>query len=120
MGLQWSADMSIEHRKYPRAPLSGTVKFFEWNRPHQAAAAEISGNGVFLRTHSALGEGAMVTLRLSIPGLARPFTVLGKVVRTVRGSLLHPSGVGIEFVDIAPTDRRSIIDYVARRTLRVA
>lgn len=112
--------MEPNSRKYPRAPMSGTVRFYEWNRPMQADAAEISGNGMFLRTPSVLPEGSMVTLRLMLPGLDRAFTVLGKVVRTVRGSILKPAGVGVEFVDIASSDRRSILEYVARRMLRAA
>lgn len=112
--------MDADQRKYPRAPLSGTVKVFEWNRPFQAGAEEISASGVFLRTTSVLPEGSMLTMRLSIPGLARAFTVLGRVVRTVRGSLLRAPGLGVHFVDISDSDRRSLLDYVALRERRAA
>ncbi|MHB8873101.1 MAG: PilZ domain-containing protein [Myxococcaceae bacterium] len=107
--------MESEQRTYPRAPLSGTVKFYDWDRPFQAGAEQISASGVFLRTASQLAEGSLVTMRLAIPGLSRAFTVLGRVVRTVRGSLLRAPGLGIRFVDITDTDRRSILEYVARR-----
>ncbi len=112
--------MDSNLRRYPRAPLTGTVKFYEWNRPLSADAAEISGNGMFVRTDAALAEGTLVTLRLSIPGAQKGFTVLGRVVRTVRGNRLKPPGLGITFVDIASGDRRSVLEYVARRTLRAA
>jgi c-di-GMP-binding flagellar brake protein YcgR len=112
--------MGANQRKYPRAPLSGTVKAYEWNRPFHANAGEISANGMFLRTPATLPEGAMLTLRLSIPGLDRAFTVLGKVVRTVRGGFLRPSGMGIHFVDISAGDRRSILQYVDQRGARAA
>lgn len=112
--------MDANHRRYARAPLTGlTVKFYEWNRPQQADAAEISGGGMFLRTPKSLAEGALITLRLAIPGIGRAFTVLGKVVRTVKGSLLRPAGMGVEFVDIAAGDRRSIVEYVSVRRLEV-
>lgn len=112
--------MEPNSRKYPRAPLSSPVRFYDWNRPLQADATEISANGIFLRTESSLPEGTMVTLRVALPGIQAAFTVLGKVVRTVRGSLLRPPGLGIQFVDIAAADRRNILEYVARRTLRAA
>ena len=112
--------MAPNSRKYPRAPLSGTVRFYDWNRPLSADATEISASGMFLRTESTLPEGSMVTLRVSLPGLQKAFTVLGKVVRTVRGSLLRPPGLGIQFVDISAQDRRTVLEYVARRTLRAA
>ncbi len=107
-------------REFARAPMSGTVKFFEWNRASQAEGTEISGGGVFLRTGAVLAEGAMVTVRVTLPGLRRAFTVLGKVVRTVKGGLFSPSGMGVRFVDLSPTDRQTILDYVARRAPRHA
>jgi uncharacterized protein (TIGR02266 family) len=109
-----------EHRRYPRAPLSGTVKFYDWNRPLQADASEISGDGLFLKTSIPLPEGALVTLRLSIPGLTQAFTVLGKVVRTVRGGMLRPAGMGVQFVDIPASARQHIQHYVAHRALHPA
>jgi c-di-GMP-binding flagellar brake protein YcgR len=96
------------------------VKFFDWNRPFQAGAEQISASGVFLRTTSELPEGSMLTMRLTIPGLARAFTVLGRVVRTVRGSLLRTPGLGVHFVDIADCDRRALLEYVAVRERRAA
>jgi Tfp pilus assembly protein PilZ len=107
-------------RRFPRAPLTGTVKFYDWDKPMQADATEISGEGIFLKTPQALPEGALLTLRLCIPGLDEAFTVLGKVVRTVRGGLLRPAGMGVRFVDIPARARDRISEYVARRTLRVA
>jgi uncharacterized protein (TIGR02266 family) len=112
--------MSPEHRDYPPAPFAVPVKYFEWNQARQGVAAEISGGGLFMRTAAVLPEGSLLTLRLALPGLAAAFTVLGRVVRTVKGSLLNPSGMGIRFVDISPSARRSIHDYVARRGLEAA
>ena len=113
--LAVGADMSINHREYERTPMSGAVKFFDWNQPRNAEGTEISGNGIFLRTRDVLAEGAMVTLRVTLPGIKHAFTVLGKVVRTARGGLFTPPGMGVRFVDLAPSDRRVILEYVARR-----
>ncbi len=107
-------------REFARAPMSGTVKFFDWNLPAQAEGTEISGGGMFLRTRAVVAEGAMVTVRVTLPGLRRAFTVLGKVVRTVKGGLFSPSGMGLRFVDLAPGDRQTILDYVARRSPQLA
>ena len=48
------------------------------------------------------------------------FTVLGKVVRTVKGGLFAPPGMGVRFVDLSPGDRQTILDYVARRSPQFA
>lgn len=106
-----------EHRQHGRAPLSGLVKFFEWNQPYEASAAEISAGGVFLKTAEALPEGTHLTLRLLVPGMETAVTVLGKVVRTVKGGLLKPAGMGVRFLDIAPSVRESISLYVERRSM---
>ena len=101
--------------------MTGTVRFCDWNRPLSAEAQEISANGIFLRSETnVLPNGAVVTMQVALPGLQKAFTVMGKVVRTVRGSLLKPPGLGIQFVDIAAADRRMVLEYVARRTLRTA
>ncbi|MBX7116667.1 MAG: PilZ domain-containing protein [Myxococcaceae bacterium] len=97
--------------------MSGSVRFFEWNEAHQAAVGEISASGVFLKTDDALPEGTHVTLRLAIPGMEKAVTVLGKVVRTVKGSFLIPAGMGVRFLDLAPSVRQAISLYVARRTV---
>ncbi len=100
--------------------MSGTVKFFEWDQPTHAEGTEISAGGIFLRTRAVLAEGAMVTVRVTLPGLKRAFTVLGKVVRTVKGGLFAQAGMGVRFVDLSPGDRQTILEYVARRTPQLA
>lgn len=112
--------MAANSREYRRAPMSGSVKLYEWNRPYQGVATEISGGGLYLRTEAPLPEGSLVTLRLVIPGLAHAFTVLGKVARTARGGLLRPAGLAIRFVDISASDRRCVLEYVDRRALKAA
>jgi hypothetical protein len=81
------------------------VKDFEWNQARQGVAA-------------VLPEGSLLTLRLAIPGPEAAFTVLGRVERTVKGSLLKPAAMGLRFVDISTGARRSIRDDVARRGLQ--
>jgi uncharacterized protein (TIGR02266 family) len=110
----------MEHRAHQRAPLTGAVKFFEWNKARQAEALEISAGGIFLRTKEVLAEGAMVTLRVTLPGLRQAFTVLGKVVRTVRGGLFSQPGMGVRFVDLKPAERSIISNYVMARQPRLA
>jgi type IV pilus assembly protein PilZ len=112
--------MAPEHREFTRAPLTGPVRFFEWNEARSADAVEISASGIFLKTTRLLAEGSMLTLRLTLPGLRRAFTVLGKVVRTVKGGLLAPAGMGVRFMDLQPADREIILAYVARRVVEAA
>jgi uncharacterized protein (TIGR02266 family) len=108
--------MTIKRRAHDRVPYTEPVRFFEWNKARSAQASEISVGGIFLQTAGPLNEGTLVTLRLAFPGSPSGFTALGRVVRTVRGSGLRPSGMGISFVDIPCSGRQMIEAYVAQRS----
>jgi hypothetical protein len=109
-------------REFVRAPYTETVCYYEWDQRRQAAGAEISGSGIYLRHPEPLDVGTMITLRIQIPG-DKAFTVLGRVVRAIKtafGSLAH-AGMGIHFIDIPAEGRAAIARYVeARRELIAA
>lgn len=90
-----------------------------WGSLTPAQAAQISASGIFVRTSDVLPEGSTVTLRLALPGLHRAITVLGRVVRTVKGGLLASPGMGIRFLDLLPSEREVVIGYVSRRAVEV-
>jgi hypothetical protein len=108
-------------REFPRAPLCETVRFFAWNEPFDAQAAEIGGGGLSLQTELPIAEGTLLTLRVSLPA-SSSFTVLGKVIRTVRGGWgsLRKAGLAIQFLDLGATDRQAVLAYVARHQARAA
>ena len=103
-----------EHLELERAPLTGTVRYWEWNQPRIGEGVEISANGVFIRTATVLPEGAHLTLRLELPALPG-MTVLGRVVRTVHGGKLSGAGMGIRFLDLTPEQHERIVGFVSQR-----
>lgn len=107
--------LTMESRKTHRVPFSGAVDYFCWDKRKTAEAQEISSEGMFLRTTDVLPEGSMVTVRLSLPTLARGFTVLARVTHVVLGSETRRRGMGIHFLDISPKDRDAVSAYVATR-----
>jgi hypothetical protein len=81
-------------------------------------SADVSGGGAFLRSDMLFEVGEILILQFSLPD-GRPIRTRGRVVRAsreVRQSLGpqsdngsdRPSGMGIEFVEIAPEDRAAI------------
>jgi PilZ domain len=100
-------------REHPRGPIQARVRYFEWNQPHDAVATEIGGGGIFLETSAPATEGSLLTIRVALP-IGKSFTVLGRVVRTVRGSWarLRKTGMGIQFIDLSAGDRNTVIGYL--------
>ncbi len=98
---------------------SGSLSRASWTAcaPFEAAATEIGGDGIFLKTTQLLPEGSMITVRLALPGVERAFTVLARVVRVVRGGLsgLRPAGMGIQFIDLGAGERKLVLDYIHAR-----
>jgi c-di-GMP-binding flagellar brake protein YcgR len=106
---------TAEKRTHCRVPYSGRVDYYCWDQRRSAEALEISADGIFLRSSEVLPEGSLITLRLSLPGFARGFTVLGRVVHVVLGGVVRRRGMGVHFLDIAPRDRDRILSYAAQR-----
>src|SRR5271170_7980436 len=94
-------------REHPSRPFRVTIRYFEWNEPHDAVALEIGGGGIFVECNQPLAEGSLLTLRIALP-VGRKFTVLGRVVRSVHGNWakLRRTGMGIQFMDLGAEDRR--------------
>jgi len=101
-------------RRFSRAPFKGTVALWRDGAPHLTAATDLSAGGLLVDSATPLSEGALCTLRLSLPG-ERGFTVLGRVARNLAGrEPLRRGGVAVEFLDIAPRDRERLQRYVTR------
>jgi hypothetical protein len=111
---------TISRRRHPRAPYTERVTYFEWNQESGASGAEIGEGGMFLRTDAPPLEGSLVTLRVPIAG-GRAFTVLARVVRTVRASRrsFWATGMAVKFLDLPGDARRSIAAYVEARALEL-
>lgn len=101
-------------RRFKRAPFFETIALWKNRRPHPVKAQNLSAGGVFISTDQTYGEGALLTLRVALPGSCG-FTVLGKVVRNHRSRLpFNTNGVAVRFVDIAPRHQRLVTRYVER------
>jgi hypothetical protein len=77
-------------------------------------SADVSGGGAFLRSDMLFEVGELLMLQFSLPD-GRQVRVRGRVVRATRevrdsadGRGERVSGMGVEFLELAPEDRDAI------------
>ncbi len=111
------AQRSHEKRMSMRVNLNGSSNVrIEAEGNGKTEAANLSENGVFLKTMSLIPPGSSLPLKITLPD-GRHYHVSGRVVRQD----VEQGGVGIEFPAIDDQSRRSILqflsDYVTVRDL---
>jgi uncharacterized protein (TIGR02266 family) len=75
--------------------------------------ANVSRNGMFLRSQYVDERGAEVEVSFALPGDRQPVAVTGKVVRVLESSL--SPGMGIRFAAMPDAARRRLADFMRRR-----
>ena len=80
--------------------------------------ANVSRNGMFLRSQYVDERGAEVEVSFALPGDRQPLVVSGKVVRVHESSLCP--GMAIRFVQIPEVARRRLVDFMGRRKRTLA
>ena len=80
--------------------------------------ANVSRQGMFLRSQYVDERGAQVEVSFSLPGDRQPMAVTGKVVRVHESSLCP--GMAIRFVTVPDVARRKLAEYMTRRSRTLA
>jgi uncharacterized protein (TIGR02266 family) len=80
--------------------------------------ANVSRNGMFLRSQYVDEHGAAVEVSFALPGDRQPVALTGTVVR-VHESPLCP-GMAIRFVGMAEVARRRLAEFMSRRSRTLA
>jgi Tfp pilus assembly protein PilZ len=80
-----------------------------------AATADISANGLYIRTGSPLAMGKQIELKLSGPQLANPLFCLAEVVAVFDADpddLDHPYGAGVRFISFSGDGAAHFKEYL--------
>lgn len=80
--------------------------------------ANVSRNGMFLRSQYVDERGAEVQVSFALPGDRQPVAVTGTVVRVHESSLCP--GMAIRFVEVPDLVRRRLKDFMTRRSRTLA
>jgi uncharacterized protein (TIGR02266 family) len=79
-------------------------------------SSNIGGGGLFIKTTKTLPVGTILDLELDLPEITRIMRTKSKVVWTRsqdESTEKAPPGIGAEFIDMDPEDKRFLKDYVA-------
>ena len=80
--------------------------------------ANVSRNGIFLRSQYVDARGAEVEVSFALPGDRQPIAATGTVVRVHEGSPCP--GMAIRFVQMPDVARRRLADFMSRRNRTLA
>ncbi len=113
----------IGPRVEPRAPIELKVEYKRINSFFADYTRNISKGGTFIKTTKPLAIGTDFVFKLSIPKLAEPLELHGKVQWIVEAAEATPekeAGMGIGFIYASDSDRtrvEAVVDELMRQSL---
>lgn len=115
MGILKNKILGIDSRKKKRTTVCVLVEDTEKKQEYFDKTADISEEGVFVKTDQPKDRGKNITLRFALPG-QMPMIVQGQVARVTKKWRLIPgretSGMGIRFLQLAPEERKIIQEFI--------
>ena len=106
-------------RASPRLGIQVPIEFVSLKDFKAARSLDVSARGMFLRTSQVYPVGEEVILRFSLPGVARPFKVVGRVMWSSPTDTSQglPAGMGVQFLDLEGQGQSVIEQYVVELLL---
>ncbi len=108
----------IERRHSRRVTVDLFVQENDGERVWLHPATNLSASGIFIESHSysqrSASERQFIELQFQLPDAAPPIRARGQVLgaRRARG---FAHGLAVRFLDLSPTDRDRLAEFVARR-----
>ena len=114
-------------RKNPRADLRVAVSVEQKSRLQQFYSKNLSTGGIYLELEGeAPTMGTKMNLTFEVPGLPKTIRVEAMVVHRLTFDSMDAemqnqklSGIGLKFLNLSPTDRKLINEYVTGKGLHV-
>jgi uncharacterized protein (TIGR02266 family) len=112
-----STETGEERRRSLRTDLIVRVDYSTVDEMFSEFTRDINEGGLFIETEKPQEQGTEVTMHFNLPGSDETVSTVGRVVHVTRGDAMNPPGMGIEFEELSPDDRRRI--DVLIRSLRI-
>lgn len=108
-----SATEAIDRRRARRSALTVRIDYATVDEIFSEFTRDINEGGLFIETEKPHQPGTEVSMQFHLPGGEEVVETVGRVVRVSPGSAGTPPGMGIEFDELTPDDRRKI-DRIVR------
>lgn len=102
-----------ERRRARRSDLTVRIDYATVDEIFSEFTRDINEGGLFIETEKPHQPGTEVSMQFHLPGSEEVVETVGRVVRVSPGSPGMPPGMGIEFDELTPDDRRKI-DRIVR------
>lgn len=112
-GATSSDAASRDRRRANRSALTVRIDYATVDEIFSEFTRDINEGGLFIETEKPHLPGTEVSMQFHLPGSEEVVETVGRVVRTSRGIGGSPSGMGIEFEELNPDDRKKI-DRIVR------
>lgn len=107
-----------ERRRFPRLACRAAVQYRDILKPREPQAGglskDLSAGGLQFETAQFFAHRSRVLLQVTLPGLVAPLRTIAQVTWSRKQPLGERFDVGVRFVEITPTDRGLVADYVER------
>ena len=103
-------------RKEERARVKIRISFKKASDFFRAYIGNLSGGGLFIKTTKSLQVGTISDLEFTLPDSNQVICTTGKVAWTRSKDMSTekiPPGMGIQFIDMNPEDKRLLQNYIA-------
>ena len=105
-------EVELDRRRSTRAPMTVRIDYATVDEMSSEFTRDINEGGLFIETEKPREPGTEVTMQFSLPGTADALKTTGRVVRVTPSVNGKPGGMGIEFDELTPDDRRKIDEIV--------
>lgn len=106
-------DSEADRRRADRASVTVRIDYATVDELFSEFTRDINEGGLFIETEKLKPPGTEVSMQFHLPGSDEVLRTLGRVVRVSNGRVGMPAGMGIEFDELTPDDRRKI-DRIVR------
>ena len=118
VSVEQSQEATVEERRRTlRTELIVRIDYSTVDEMFSEFTRDINEGGLFIETEKPQEQGTEVSLHFNLPGSQEMVRTVGRVAHVTPGDAVNPPGMGIEFEELTPDDRKRIDALI--RSLRI-